>query len=123
MNLETQTHLKALRDALEYRRRELQGEVQGAEQARREQRIGGEVTDLKDDAQRLASSAVDDAEQRRDHEELEQIERALQRLDAGTYGDCLQCGEPIALQRLRAMPAAERCAACQAVRERARHIV
>jgi len=45
---------------------------------------------------------------------------ALQRLDAGVYGDCVDCGQPIALERLRVQPAAERCAACQAARERLR---
>jgi len=44
---------------------------------------------------------------------MSQVEAALRRLDAGTYGDCAGCGEPIPLQRLLVQPAAERCAACQ----------
>ena len=46
-------------------------------------------------------------------------EAALLRLDAATYGDCADCGEPISLQRLRVQPAALRCAPCQAACERA----
>lgn len=46
------------------------------------------------------------------HEELEQINAALQRLDAGTYGVCGICGEPIAPARLDAVPYATTCAEC-----------
>ena len=45
---------------------------------------------------------------------LDEIAAAQARLEAGTYGACEACGRPIALARLRALPAARRCAACQA---------
>jgi DnaK suppressor protein len=41
--------------------------------------------------------------------ELVDVQAALQRLDAGTYGICEVCGEPIAEGRLEAMPAARYC--------------
>lgn len=41
--------------------------------------------------------------------ELEDVERALAKLDAGTYGTCEVCGNPIAPARLEAMPAARFC--------------
>ncbi|MFZ6002664.1 MAG: TraR/DksA family transcriptional regulator [Actinomycetota bacterium] len=41
--------------------------------------------------------------------ELEEVERALRKLDEGTYGRCEACGEPIAPARLEAMPAARFC--------------
>jgi DnaK suppressor protein len=44
---------------------------------------------------------------------LEDVERALQRADEGSYGTCGQCGEPIPESRLRAVPAAELCIACK----------
>ena len=44
---------------------------------------------------------------------LHEIESALARLDAGDYGLCIDCDEPIDLRRLRAHPAALRCARCQ----------
>lgn len=44
---------------------------------------------------------------------LQDIEAALRRLDDGEYGLCTDCGEPIALRRLQAHPAALRCADCQ----------
>ena len=42
-------------------------------------------------------------------EQLDDVEHALSRLDAGTYGTCEQCGEPIAAARLEAMPATRFC--------------
>ena len=44
--------------------------------------------------------------------DLDAIERAAKRLEAGTYGRCLRCGESIPAERLEALPAAETCLAC-----------
>ena len=41
--------------------------------------------------------------------ELDEVERALAKLDDGTYGRCEICGEPIAEARLEAMPATRFC--------------
>ena len=41
--------------------------------------------------------------------ELEEIQRALAKLDDGTYGQCETCGEPIPPDRLQIMPAARFC--------------
>lgn len=40
---------------------------------------------------------------------LDDVERALAKLDDGTYGTCEECGEPIAAARLEAMPASRFC--------------
>ncbi len=40
---------------------------------------------------------------------LTEIEQALERLDNGTYGKCVVCGEPIPEKRLEAIPWAARC--------------
>ena len=45
--------------------------------------------------------------------QLEQIDAALTRLDAGTYGRCETCGRPIAPERLEALPWAGLCIDCQ----------
>lgn len=45
-------------------------------------------------------------------EEVAKIERALEKLAAGTYGICDDCGEPIPAGRLRVSPASVRCVAC-----------
>ena len=45
-------------------------------------------------------------------EHLEEIDAALARLAAGSYGLCERCGRPIAGERLAALPAARRCVDC-----------
>ena len=45
--------------------------------------------------------------------ELKDIELALLRLRGTSYGQCIDCGEAIAIQRLKASPAASRCIDCQ----------
>ncbi len=49
---------------------------------------------------------------------LEQGERALARIDAGTYGVCESCGEPIGKARLIAFPWATLCVECKQREER-----
>ena len=49
--------------------------------------------------------------------ELDEVAAALLRLGAGAYGTCLSCREPIALARLRAVPAARYCVNCQESKE------
>ena len=44
---------------------------------------------------------------------LAQIDAAILRHKAGSYGRCLGCGEDIPLPRLSALPFAQRCAGCQ----------
>ena len=41
------------------------------------------------------------------------VERALEKIEEGTYGACDDCGEAIPLARLRALPWATRCVRCQ----------
>ena len=50
--------------------------------------------------------------------ELADIEYALQRISDGTYGTCEVCGQPIAEERLEAVPAARMCLTHQAEAER-----
>ncbi len=52
---------------------------------------------------------------------LNRIERALQRILAGNFGECISCGEEIPHKRLIAMPWTEYCLRCQDERERAAH--
>jgi len=46
------------------------------------------------------------------------IDRALDRIDEGTYGSCQGCGKAISIERLEAIPSAARCAQCQSAVER-----
>ncbi len=51
---------------------------------------------------------IDNLEQMREH-----IERALKRIDDGTYGLCVTCGKLIPAERLEALPFAEQCVSCK----------
>jgi DnaK suppressor protein len=51
--------------------------------------------------------------------DLERTERALAKLDEGTYGLCDACGKPIAPKRLKAMPNVVLCIECAAAQPRA----
>ncbi|MEU8807977.1 TraR/DksA C4-type zinc finger protein [Streptomyces violaceoruber] len=51
-------------------------------------------------------------------EVLSQTERALDRLDAGTYGLCENCGNPIGKARMQAFPRATLCVECKQKQER-----
>ena len=48
---------------------------------------------------------------------LNQVQHALARIEAGSYGQCEQCGKPIAADRLEAMPEATLCIHCKAQEE------
>ena len=49
---------------------------------------------------------------------LSMIEAALQRMNQGTFGECVRCGEEISVTRLKAIPWARCCIRCQASLER-----
>jgi DnaK suppressor protein len=49
---------------------------------------------------------------------LKSIRAALERIDDETYGVCLHCEEPIAEKRLKAVPWASHCVACQEILDR-----
>jgi DnaK suppressor protein len=66
-----------------------------------------ETGDSADPAQPLAAEGIDDAVAASLGQRLEAIDRALERLDAGTYGRSVRSGLPIPAARLAADPAAE----------------
>lgn len=49
--------------------------------------------------------------------EIQGIQAALSRLESGTYGLCVDCGESIGFNRLQAWPLANRCVECQSKAE------
>jgi DnaK suppressor protein len=46
---------------------------------------------------------------------VDEIDRALAKIDAGTYGVCEKCGEPIPKERLKALPYAALCVKCKSM--------
>ena len=73
--------------------------------------------DSADKASAVAQESIDYAEAERDNRELNEIEAAIGRLERGDYGVCMDCEQAIPFTRLRANPAALRCADCQEVLE------
>lgn len=59
----------------------------------------------------------------RDRLVLYQIEKALAKLETGTYGDCESCGESIGYKRLQARPFATLCVHCKEEQEDPRNYV
>ena len=53
-----------------------------------------------------------------ERDKLAQIERALERIEDGTYGACEACGSPIGKMRLMAFPRATLCMTCKQREER-----
>lgn len=49
--------------------------------------------------------------------ELKAIQAALDRLEEGTYGECIECGKPIPEKRLEAIPYASLCIECAQAKE------
>ena len=96
------------RTRLQAERAEVTALLSGAESAGQQEREAeSETGDAGDSAQQLAAQGVDDAVAVSLRERLATLERALQRLDEGTYGRSVRSGLPIPAERLDADPAAE----------------
>lgn len=73
-----------------------------------------EVVDFKDMAEKQSQTILNEAKAESAAHEFEQVLAARRRLKDHNYGQCLRCGEPIDLRRLKAMPEAPYCTSCQA---------
>ena len=74
--------------------------------------------DQADQASAAVDREFDIVNRGRAHALLHQVDRALARIDNGTYGYCEDTGEPIGLRRLEAQPTATLTIEAQARRER-----
>ena len=101
------------------RRRELLNEIQNRVRDIRE--VGSNIdhhpTDVRDTVDADPEDDVMFALVHMKAEMLERVDDAIRHFDEGTYGYCLDCGEVIALSRLRALPFAVRCRDCEETRE------
>lgn len=113
----TEDHTARLRATLEARRAELQAEVQDGNERRAGEdqyaELASEVPDAGDASVASEQSDLRSAQIDRDVGEWRAVERALVRLDDGSYGACAECGDDIPVARLEAMPMAELCVPCQ----------
>ncbi|WP_322993610.1 TraR/DksA family transcriptional regulator [Limnohabitans sp.] len=79
-----------------------------------------DVRSFDDRAQAISERNDEFAMNEHETAELGDIESALERIDAGTYGQCTDCGVTIPPARLNAYPTAKRCIDCQTVAEQRR---
>lgn len=101
---EIRSALEGKLDALERRMGKIQSD------RRRDQ--GPLDPDSEERAVELENVPVLDALDAAGRAELDAIRAALQRLDENRFGTCGACGEPIAFERLRAVPTATTCRSC-----------
>ena len=113
----TNTRLGELWQLLEDRRRQIRQDLQSRRRVVRAGRLA-DVGDLGDDSEAGSQQALDLALLQRRSEALGRVDEALGRIDAGEHGHCLECHVEISEQRLRALPAAVRCTACEDRHER-----
>jgi DnaK suppressor protein len=109
-----------LRRILQERRREMMTEVHSKIRDVRTEAAAAPGHAVGDAAETSEADIQDDIEFaliQMKAETLNKIEEALARLEDGTYGNCFECGEEIAQQRLRALPFAVRCKSCEEARE------
>jgi DnaK suppressor protein len=102
------TEYHALRATLQNTLTHLQQRLQKVEQNLRQ-------TPEPDSEERAISRENDDVLERldkSDREEIRQLQEALARIDAGTYGLCTRCGKSITPARLAALPYASTCITC-----------
>jgi RNA polymerase-binding protein DksA len=79
--------------------------------------LAGRVTDSGDQAVADVLADLDAAIIDRQVKELRDIDAAQGRIRAGSYGVCIDCGQDVTFERLRAYPTAKRCIQCQTTRE------
>jgi RNA polymerase-binding protein DksA len=87
--------------------------------ATHERTEGGAGSEGADFATELGDREIDMGLEASARQRLEAIDAAIERLDAGTYGICVECGRQIDPERLEARPWADRCIECQRKEEAA----
>ena len=101
---------------LDARRSTLRAEVRAQLQGSGDDRVVGlrnRLDETDDWAVADALAELDIAGVQHALKELGEVDAALARIDTDRYGECSDCGEPIATARLLAYPTATRCIECQ----------
>jgi DnaK suppressor protein len=95
--------------------------IQGITQTanRREEIAVENAPDTIDQVQRAGERELAIRQIESDFNKLQNVRLALERFEDGTYGTCLSCDREINIKRLKAVPWASHCVACQEAAERA----
>lgn len=79
--------------------------------------LGQREADTSDEALLNSLSATNEALIQQNLQDVRDVAAARRRLEAGTYGECTDCGADIDYRRLLAYPTAKRCIDCQRTHE------
>ncbi len=108
----TPERIERLHGYLLERQADLQQRLLGLSDAAQEANVGL-GNHMAEDATAAFDQATTVSLQRGHQLALQQVEDALQRITAGTYGQCERCGDEIDFARLKAVPQTTLCMACQ----------
>jgi len=121
-NRMTTERYRDLKQMLEGRKREIQGQLKDRIRDVRTENGPGKLNFVLDQVESSEAGIQEDIEFaliQMKAETLNKVNEALARLEEGAYGNCFECDEEIAKQRLRALPFAVRCRECEEARENA----
>ena len=105
---------KRVEAAIQYLREEHPGSLE----EEIEESVGTSDNHLADAATATLDREIDYTLGENSEQVLAEIDDALQRIEDGTFGTCRTCGQPIAPERLEAMPWATQCIDCKRKDER-----
>jgi DnaK suppressor protein len=111
----TEEQIRELKEILERRRAEVLEDIKrGLEDQLHAEREVGDLVDMStDEILRTFEMRIRD----REAKYLKKIEKALKKIEEGTYGICEKCGECIQYERLKLRPVAELCIKCKLEQE------
>ena len=115
--MSNQKELEKIKLVLLARQKELEETIA---QLQAEGEKNDQVQDQADQALSSAFETLKSSLHNNEYEEYKMIERALEMVDAGTYGMCVDCQQPISEKRLQSYPNATRCLPCQEAAEEER---
>ncbi len=107
----TKEQLEYFRAKLLNWKKELLEETVGAQHQLKEEKVV-EADDL-DTASNMSNQLFELRSKDRERKLIHKIDKALDRIDDGTYGYCEETGEPIGVKRLEARPIATLCISAQ----------
>jgi RNA polymerase-binding protein DksA len=117
----TEHQTKELSGLIDRRRNALLAELREDAERARDQPYAehaGQAPDTGDESVATLIADLEQADVTRDLGEFRGLESARERLKAGDYGICVECGGDIGFERLKATPSAVRCIDCQSRHEK-----
>ncbi len=105
--------LAKFKEALTKLRAEVDGKYEKTITSATEEYGDAVSADANDEATRTIDRRLQMSMSEMDHDRLAEIDEALDRVEDGSYGECLDCGEVIAHKRLELIPYAKYCVECK----------